>query len=695
SGYFAGVISGNGKLIKEGDDTVTLVGNNTYTGDTVIAHGTLKGGVSEASNLWIGANGIYDGADENNVNTARIVNNLSGNGMMINTHGVTVNVTQDSEFGGVLDSSNTGGLIKNGVATLTLTGNNTYTGDTVINEGILKGSIANNRHLIVNANAAYETHGFSPILQKISGKGAVINHNSITVDEGDFSGVMSGVGNLIKSGDGVLVLSGANTYTGSTMVRSGTLLLSGGSLASSELTLEGGAVFNATGATMNPVLSGLTIKNAVTPAQYIGDLSAQNATLNFYVPTTTKRDEILLNVEGNVVMDNATVNVGIDGSQTLLNRGERIVLIGASGTLSGKPKNSASGYLLSDETNSSFWDSIPAMQGVTLDLVFDLYTDPNRLLAELRYSSPHPQTQTISEGALSGTAFISEAADLVADKGLLAAQVAANERGLNVFGVLKAGQSNYKTGLSMKTKGLSLLTGVAGEVGNAALGAFIEYGHGHADTQNTLASRKVHGKDNLNYLGTGLLGRMTFENGFYMDGSLRLGRVENKFHTNDFVGASNHAEYKIKSMYYGAHLGAGYLLTLDNADDLDFYGRILYTRQGGDKTTLTTGERLRFKAIHSERVKLGARYTWTVNDRVKPYAGLAWEHAFGGHSKVLLNGDHALVTSQFKGSSAVGEVGLSINPEAVDDAFTFDFALTGYAGKRQGVSGTAKLTYRF
>lgn len=59
-------------------------------------------------------------------------------------------------------------------------------------------------------------------------------------------GVLSGTGGFTKSGDGDLVLSGANTYTGTTSVQSGTLRLSGaGSIAdSSRITVASGAALD-------------------------------------------------------------------------------------------------------------------------------------------------------------------------------------------------------------------------------------------------------------------------------------------------------------------------------------------------------------------------------------------------------------------------------------------------------------------
>ncbi|MEJ1972491.1 MAG: autotransporter-associated beta strand repeat-containing protein [Lacunisphaera sp.] len=197
----SGPITGTGGLAKTGAGRLILTGTDTYTGGTTIAAGILQVG-----------NGSGTGS-------------ISGN--VVNSGGLWFNRSNALTYGGVV--SGTGSVVKLGSAsTLTFTGDNTYTGLTTIGAGTLQlgdggttGSIAGN--IVDNGTLVFN------------------RSNALT-----YGGIVSGTGTLAKAGGGVLRLTGANTYAGTTAVNAGTLLVNG-SLATSALAAASGATFGGRG----------------------------------------------------------------------------------------------------------------------------------------------------------------------------------------------------------------------------------------------------------------------------------------------------------------------------------------------------------------------------------------------------------------------------------------------------------------
>jgi len=225
---FSGVIADTGGLIKQGSGVLILSGINTYTGDTTINGGTLQTGINNAlsnSTDVIVNSGSYDLNDFSDT-----IATLSGTGSVkLGSGTLTTGNATSQTFSGVI--SETGNLIKNGTGTFTLSGINTYTGNTTINTGTLQAGtnniLSNSTDVIVNSGSSYDLNNFSDTIATLSGAGSV-KLGSATLTTGNatsqtFSGVISETGSLIKNGSGVLTLSGVNTYTGDTTVNGGTL----------------------------------------------------------------------------------------------------------------------------------------------------------------------------------------------------------------------------------------------------------------------------------------------------------------------------------------------------------------------------------------------------------------------------------------------------------------------------------------
>lgn len=240
----AGNISGSGSLIKGGLGELLLVNNNTYTGGTTIASGTLQLG--------------------NGGNSGSVIGNIVDNGSLV------FNRSDNIAFNGVISGS--GILTQLGPGVLTLTGANTYSGGTIIDAGTVSVSSDNNLGapsggLIFNGGALENTASF------VTGRPITLNNSGTIVDDGSttltVAGIIGGGGALIKGGPGELLLINNNTYTGGTTITAGTLQLGNGGNTGSvigDIVDNGKLVFNRSDyINFNGVISGAGIVTQLGP----------------------------------------------------------------------------------------------------------------------------------------------------------------------------------------------------------------------------------------------------------------------------------------------------------------------------------------------------------------------------------------------------------------------------------------------
>ena len=216
-----GVISGAGALTKSGAGTLTLSGDNTYTGTTTISQGTLKvsGGSAIADTGEVSLADVAGAFFE--LSSSETIGLLAGGGtaggnVTLNANTLTVGDASSTAYWG--DITGAGALTKVGSGTLTLGGNNTYSGGTTIIAGGLTGTTS-------------------------SLQGNITNDAIVTFDQdgdGTYAGTISGGGALTKTGAGTLTLAGNNTCTGLTTLSEGGLILSG--QVGGALTLAGGTL---------------------------------------------------------------------------------------------------------------------------------------------------------------------------------------------------------------------------------------------------------------------------------------------------------------------------------------------------------------------------------------------------------------------------------------------------------------------
>lgn len=689
---FVGVISGSGSMTKAGAGTLILSGTNTYSGGTTISAGTLS--IGSDTNIGSGTNTIG--------NKGTLL--LSGNGTYTNDWtlsgaGSAIATDNNNTLSGVL--SGNGGLTKTGAGTLTLTGNNTYAGGTAINDGTLKGNIASGTDLSIAASAIYDGDNKARSVGGLNGGGKILNTSGLTVQSGDFAGIIDNSNtSLTKTGAGTLTLSGTNTYTGMTTVRSGALAL-GSDLTSNQLTLYGGTVFDR-GSHNHSLDNGILSVNGANgqSAMYKGDLSARNATLNFISPVHPTQP--LLRVTGDADVSGSAYNVGLSGG-TSLAAGSTLTLleVDPDKTLTANNLQRGNGIVQIGST-------------VAHDITADVNLDPttgrlSALTAQVSPGRATDQSKALSEGFLGGLALNLQGADLVAGRGMDSAVRAssgtddAERHGFAGFGALSGGSLRYNTGSHLDMNSLSLLTGLAWGIdlapGRLTLGAFFEYGNGSYDTHNSFTNAaSVDGDGNAYYLGGGILARMDFVNigpgRFYAEASGRAGKTHNEYDSSDLRDAAGRkADYDSSSPYYGLHFGTGYVWNINDAATLDLYGKYFWTRQQSDSVGLSTGEHLSFDDINSSRLRFGGRFAYILNEHVAPYIGAAWEHEFDGKARATTNG-FDIDAPNLHGNTGIGELGLSLTPSA-DLPLTIDLGVQGYTGKHEGVTGSLMVKWEF
>ena len=199
------------------------------------------------------------------------------------------------------------------------------------------------------------------------------------------------------------------------------------------------------------------------------------------------------------------------------------------------------------------------------------------------------------------------------------------------------------------------------------------------------------GDGSMVYNGGGIAARYENKNGVYTEGSIRAGMLKNEL-DNAMRNVNGSYGYETESAYYGAHIGVGKIISLNESSDLDIYGKFFHTYTEGDSVTIA-GDKFDFDSITSDRLRVGARITSNKENKFSTYYGLAYEYEFNGDADMTAQGLRA-DTQSLQGSSVMAEVGFNYQPTS-DSPWSFDLNMRGYAGERQGSSFNVQATYTF
>ncbi len=216
------LINGSGSLTQAGSGTLQLLANNGYTGTTLVSRGVLM----------VGNGGTVGSIGTNDVTIS------SGASLSFNR--------SDSITIGNAMSGN-GSVAMQGAGTATITGSGSYTGSTLISSGTVQ---------VGNGGTTGSL-----------GSGSIVNNGKLDYNRSDavtVSSSISGSGSLDHSGTGTTTLAAANTYTGTTKVKAGTIALgAGGSLATnSSVQVDSGASLNL--AAKNQTLADVKVNGTVS-----------------------------------------------------------------------------------------------------------------------------------------------------------------------------------------------------------------------------------------------------------------------------------------------------------------------------------------------------------------------------------------------------------------------------------------------
>ena len=267
----------------------TLTGENTYTGGTIVDAGQLT-----ASSANLPTDGDVAFIDSN---TTGVIGQL------------IFEQPADGVFGGVI--SGDGQVVKNDVGELTLTGENTYTGGTVINEGRLVASAA-----------------ILPADQDID----IAADATLVLDEAaaaSLGGIVSGPGTIEKQGVGALML--ANDTDAALDLLAGSFVLTGNSVGAT--TLSSGAFLLGSGTVDGNLSNAGTVSPGLSPGVIVvaGNYTqTAGGTLVMEFASAASFDQLL--VTGAAVLDGTLQIDLLNGYQPV---DEDFIIITAGGGVSG------------------------------------------------------------------------------------------------------------------------------------------------------------------------------------------------------------------------------------------------------------------------------------------------------------------------------------------------------------------------
>lgn len=380
-----------------------------------------------------------------------------------------------SAFGGGSAIAGSGTVTKNNTGTVIITNDNTYSGGTTINAGVIQ---------LGDGVTGTGSLGTSAITNKAA---LITNFGGVT---GTIANNISGSGTLEQIGSGTTSLTGTNSYTGQTTVTTGTLQIGNGGTSG---TLGSGVVVNNATLAFNRS-DAFSATNAISGTGGVtklgtGTLSLGNS--NTYSGLTTITGGAILVTANTGVLGDTTAGTIVSGTGGALQLQGGVTVAGEALTLVGEGVNAstAPGALRNISGNNEWAGNLSIDPAATATSLHRISSDTGNLKISGSVTlGPDTGDQFVLQGNGSG-----EISGVISGPMRLTRSVA----GTGVWTLSGANTYTGKTAVSGGTLRVSSLNSVVGGTATSSLGAPTSVANGTLD----FGSNATTGT--LQYTGTG------------------------------------------------------------------------------------------------------------------------------------------------------------------------------------------------
>ena len=626
--------------------------------------------------------------------------------------------TMTAVFGGVSGSGNatnntvtiTDGIIKGGVAggvTFFSYGAETVAGDVIGNKVVVEGGQVGH---VSGGEVAYSypsgKSSTPDLTQSYFSMGGNASRNNVTVTGGTVTGGIVGGASLTGSStDNTIEIKGG-TVSGDVIAGEVRYPTAGSSVTGNSITVSG-----------SPDLSGATLKGGVMGGTdsptgnslniSTKNLQAQNISgfqnLNFDLPSDTQSGDtvLLLTSSNGTDLSDMDIRIGKRWDSGINNLSDSTISLiqNNNGAITVNSGTKLSQY---------FYD------GVTLQyplLGGGLSSDGHSYTASLGSPLVNPATQSTTASITVPSIMINEQTVHMPDpdpdrwdyepvdedsnkaEGKDEKPVAMS---ISPFFDISGGSMREKTGYGsyIDVDSVGMDAGVAFARNNASgrlvFAPVVDYGKG---SYTTYLSDGTKGNGDSKYWASGMIVRQIFNSGLYCEGSLRAGRADVDFSSDELRNEGDPAvSFNSSASVLTGHIRIGKVLQY-GPSNVHIYGLYTHTRQGSMDADLSTGEHYRFSTVNNGRLRVGARLTWQKNKNQRLFTELAYQYARNGDASASCDGFDIPKSGQ-NGSSGMLQIGWQIRPNP-STPWALNLSATGWIGAQKGVSAQARITKSF